>query len=109
MHMLQGQHSFRKESCLQLQKSISTLYITDIRLSLSLPLSQLTHTQNHSTIMCTVVSVGFTNDILEVNESEGEAKLCVSISHIIARPLKFEIIHDSFTSGTPYVYITIKR
>ena len=46
-----------------------------------------------------VVMLGFTEEVVTVSESEGEAKLFVSISHIIARPLNFIIIHNSITTG----------
>jgi hypothetical protein len=46
-----------------------------------------------------VVNMRFTEDMVEVNETDGEAKLCVSISHVVARPLNFAIMYDSFTPG----------
>ena len=50
------------------------------------------------------MKLGFTEEKVSVEEREGEARVCVSISHIIARPLNFIIIHDSITAGMYRVY-----
>ncbi|CAI8008523.1 hypothetical protein GBAR_LOCUS5833 [Geodia barretti] len=46
-----------------------------------------------------MVKLGFTEDKVIVKESEGEARLCVSITPTIARPLNFIIIHDAITAA----------
>ena len=58
------------------------------------------------TVTDVVVSLRFTEEVLTVRESEGEGKLCVSKSHVIAKPLNFVIIHDSVTSGRTYSLMT---
>ena len=53
----------------------------------------------------TVVKLGFTEDKVTVKESEGKVQVCVSITHRIARPLNFIIIHDAITAGMRNMYI----
>ena len=54
------------------------------------------HTHAHA---YAVVKLGFTEEKVSVKESEGEARVCVTISHTIARTLNFIIIHSSITAG----------
>lgn len=53
-----------------------------------------------------MVKLGFTENKVTVQESEGEVELCVSISHTIARPLNFIIVHNFIVAGDYDTYLS---